>query len=256
MSTRQFISRFPNFGDTLDILNSVDDDVELFTVSGANIGVGTTLVEVTDSVTAYLGYLTAADELRVKVGGNAADTAAGLGARTVLLKGLDATGARIEETLSLLGATASLKTSAKFLRLLSAEVATSGAVGAANTGLIEIETEGGVTVGTILATIGKTLMAIYTVPLGYTAYIQANGVSGDNAQACDFALVSRKNILDVTVPVSPFLVHARLFGVSGKSVLAETINRVPALTDIAIKGKAVTSTANISASIKILLIKD
>ena len=59
-------------------------------------------------------FATTAETLRVKAGGNAADTSAGLGAQTILVEGLSATYEEISETVTLAGASASAATTATF----------------------------------------------------------------------------------------------------------------------------------------------
>lgn len=112
---------------------------------------------------------------------SAADTAAGTGARTVLVTGLDANYAEIQETVTLNGLTA-VATVNQFLRIFGATVLTAGSGGTA-AGSIYVGT-GVVTAGvpaTIYAkvTLGfnTTQMSQYTVPAGYTAYLADVSVS-------------------------------------------------------------------------------
>lgn len=112
---------------------------------------------------------------------NAADTAAGTGARTVLVMGLDANYVEIQETVTLNGLTA-VSTVNQFLRIQQATVLTAGS-GATAAGQIYVGT-GVVTAGvpaTIYAKItlswNTTQMTQFTVPAGWTAYLVDISVS-------------------------------------------------------------------------------
>ena len=104
------------------------------------------------------------------------DSAAGDGARTVTILGLDNNFNEIEETVTVGGAATTLE----FLRVYRAFVATAGST-RTNEGNVLISTGSGGT-GTILADIGtvgtgttfglgQTQLALYTIPAGKTGYL-------------------------------------------------------------------------------------
>lgn len=106
---------------------------------------------------------------------NANDTAAGTGARTVLIEGLDANYNYVSETVTLNGQTA-VTTTTLFLRINHMTVMTAGS-GNTNAGNINIGT-GVVTSGTpatmynlIYVGLNSTTTGAYTIPAGYTAYM-------------------------------------------------------------------------------------
>lgn len=103
------------------------------------------------------------------------DAAAGTGARTVAVYGLDADYNEINEIVSLNGQTA-VNTTKTYIRVFRAFVVTAGSGGTA-AGTIYVGT-GVVTLGvpaTVYASIplgdNQTTMALWTVPAGYTAYM-------------------------------------------------------------------------------------
>ena len=112
------------------------------------------------------------------VSSSANDAAAGTGARTIIIKGLDANYLEIEETVTLNGTT-NVLTIASFLRVHSMEVITVGS--------------GGVPAGNITAVITATTYAIipigytysyncnYTVPAGKTAYVVGGSITSSAA---------------------------------------------------------------------------
>lgn len=104
-----------------------------------------------------------------------ADTAAGTGARTVLVQGLDANYLEIQETVALNGQTA-VNTVNSYLRINTLTVLTAGS-GATAAGTIYIGT-GVVTLGVPATVYGiidlgwnTSQTLAYTVPAGYTAYM-------------------------------------------------------------------------------------
>lgn len=118
-------------------------------------------------------YPSAATVMKVS-SSSANDTAAGTGARTILVQGLDGDYNEVEEIVTLNGQTA-VNTTTSFLRVNRAYVLTAGSGGTA-AGNIYVGV-GTVTAGvpaTIYAQIilgeNQTLMGLWTVPAGYTGY--------------------------------------------------------------------------------------
>lgn len=116
---------------------------------------------------------------------SANDTSAGTGARTVFINGLDANYNQVTETVTLNGQTAVLTTNS-LLRINSAYVATAGSSNSAE-GNIYFGT-GTVTAGVpatvwqiILFDYNSTVTGHYTVPAGYTAYMDAGQISAGQA---------------------------------------------------------------------------
>lgn len=117
-------------------------------------------------------YLTTASTIRIKAGGNAADTAAGTGAQAVVVVGLDANYNEITDTLVTAGASASSATTNTYLRVTRAYVTTVGS-GETNAAAITIEAvTGGSTQAIIPASGGQTQQIMYTVPAGKRAYVK------------------------------------------------------------------------------------
>ena len=138
-------------------------------------------------------YLSAATVLKVS-SSSANDTSAGTGARTVELFGLDADYDEINETVILSGQTA-VNTTQSFLRVNRMIVRSAG-TGGTNAGVIYAGT-GTVTSGvpankyaTVAAGDGQSLMALWTVPRGYTAYVTQTDITGATTQNNKYATVS------------------------------------------------------------------
>lgn len=129
------------------------------------------------------------------------DTSAGTGARTVTVFGLDADYNEISETVALNGQTA-VSTTKSYLRAYRMVVRSAGS-GGANAGVIYMGT-GTVTSGVpanVYATINgvtgsnQSLMALWTVPAGYTAYLLqydiSNGTTSNTPAVCKVILAIR-----------------------------------------------------------------
>lgn len=156
--------------------------------------------------------------ITMKVSSSSADdTSSGTGARTVTVYGLDANYNEINETVILNGQTA-VDTVNQYIRVFRAFVVTAGS-GATAAGTIYVGT-GVVTAGvpaTVYAEIAlgenQTTMAIWTVPAGYTAYINGGTFSAASNNAAQYVLgkfVVRpfgsvfRNAADITVNSNVF----------------------------------------------------
>jgi len=144
-------------------------------------------------------YLSAATVLKIS-SSSTNDTSAGTGARTVTLFGLDANYDEISETITLNGQTA-VNSTLSYLRIYRMTVDTAGS-GGETAGVLYAGT-GTVTSGvpankyaTIAIGDNQTLMALWTVPRGYTAYLSQTDVTAATTQSNKYAtvhFVARKN---------------------------------------------------------------
>jgi hypothetical protein len=145
-------------------------------------------------------YLTAATVLKVS-SSSTDDSSAGTGARTVELFGLDADYNEINETVTLNGQT-EVNTTQSFLRINRMVVKSAG-TGGSNAGVIYAGT-GTVTTGVpanVYASVNgvtganQSLMALWTVPAGYTAYLLqydiSNGTTSNTPAVCKLVLAVR-----------------------------------------------------------------
>ena len=199
-------------------------------------------------------YLTSASTVYVS-GADAQDSAAGTGARTVTVQGLDANYNEIEETLTVDGAVSTKS----FLRVYRAFVASAGSLQTNKDNvLVSTGASGG---GTVLADIGiigtgttfglgQTQLALYTIPAGKTGYLcnwnVGIGAYNDTATATLYTrevgngLIFRtRDIMDI-----PGGLHQRTYTVPFA---------LPEKTDIEIRAIATTGTT-VSAAFDIILI--
>jgi len=187
---------------------------------------------------------------------SADDAAAGTGARTVTVQGLDNNYEQVEETLTVGGPVSTIE----FLRIFRAFVETAGSI-KTNVGNVKITTGAGGT-GTVLADIGiigtgttfglgQTQLALYTIPAHCTGYLTRwnNGVGAYNSSATITLLTRQieevtkafrtRDIMDV-----PGGWHVRDY---------EIPIRLPPKTDVEIRAIASTG-SNVSSSFDIVLV--
>jgi len=166
---------------------------------GNNTTVGNTLETIWAEGGLY-SYLTAATVLKVS-SSSTDDSSAGTGARTVELFGLDTDYNEINETVTLNGQT-EVNTTQSFLRINRMIVRSAGS-GGSNAGVIYAGT-GTVTTGVpanVYASVNgvtganQSLMALWTVPAGYTAYLiqydVSNGTTSNTPAVCKLVLAVR-----------------------------------------------------------------
>lgn len=169
-------------------------------LAGFNAVVGITTDEIIEAGGGTYPFPTTAETLRVKAGGNAADTAAGAGAREVTVVFLDANFEVQTEQLVTAGASASAATTLTARRVLEVFVSESGTYGAANTAAVVIENT---TATQVLATIptaeGRASAALYTIPANHRGLVV--GLSMKSDALCQGRLWYRTRADDTTAPL-------------------------------------------------------
>ena len=131
---------------------------EVVNVFGYATAVSTSFVAVWENNAAYV-FPTVASTM-VVTSSSASDTAV-----TILISGLDSSYNRISESVALNG-TADVATTKVFWRILSVVTTVGNAVGT-----VYVKNAGGTTYAQIVIGNGRTNMSVYTVPAGYTLYL-------------------------------------------------------------------------------------
>lgn len=141
-------------------------------ISGFNATVGTTYETVWSESSVY-AYPASATVIKIS-SDSVNDTAAGTGARTATIFGLDGNYNQISETVSLNGQTA-VNTTNSYLRVFHLMVNTAGsggqAAGTIYAGTGAVTTGKPATVYGVYTADGGATACIYTIPAGYTGYI-------------------------------------------------------------------------------------
>jgi hypothetical protein len=206
-----------------------------------------------------INFLQAATPVRIKAGGNAADTAAGAGARKITVEGLDSNLALATEEIVTAGASASSVTAISFWRIFRAYVSddSTGAYGGSNTGAITVENGAG---GTDLIQIGsgegQSQFGSYSIPVGKTGYVIGGDATVNGVKAASVRGFVRANLNKVTTPFSPKKLKIQSDGILGQSVLISKSARIilPQLSDIWFEANGGGAATEASVDFEILLV--
>ena len=161
-------------------------------------------------------FPTSPQRVRVRAGGNVNDTAAGSGARTLEIIGINSNLKISSEILTLAGASASAYSEQTWWRVYRSRVFTTGTYGGVNAGNIIVENE---TDAVILNNIGagksRSQFGSITTPDDYTASIEHVILGVQGTREVTFNLFSREGITTVSGDMRPI-------------ELRRDFNRVPA----------------------------
>ena len=168
--------------------------------------------------------------------------------KLVTVVGLDQNYDPIEETITLTNATGNASTN-QFIRVFRAFVIDGGTV---NVGLISVK-KNGTTVAAITAGKGQTLMAVYTVPDHYTAYLlkgTCTAQAGADATGDMFVRYAGQTTFRVG--------HTFEVSGGGGQYLYEfaTPIRIPAKSDIDVRVSTRSNNGRYTAAFDLVLIKD
>lgn len=139
---------------------------------GSNPSVSNTKEEAIWPLGGDVAFPTGVHRLRVRAGGDAADTIDGAGARTLLISGLDEDWEFSSEMVDLNGANASALTQGLFVRVNMLSVREVGTYGGSNVGQIIVETESGIALASVTPTAGDSTDARTSISRSSIGYLQ------------------------------------------------------------------------------------
>jgi len=230
-----------------------DMDKSMLTMVGIGSSATGSDLTITDAGASYAAQTLTAKTVKISAA-NAADTAAGTGARTVLLSGYDANYAKISETIALNGQTEVVSTKS-YILVNQLEVLTAGS-GTTNAGIIYAGT-GTVTTGVpatqwlnIPAGVAISRAGFMLVPAGYTMVIKNFVVSNGTATNACTAKLWTQSATGPAVRRSQISVPALT-----TQVLTDTL-LVPEKTFVRVTGNNVTSTSVMTALFNYYLSKN
>lgn len=175
---------------------------------GRNLDVDTTRVSLWSVGGLYpWATMTAIPTLQV-VSADADDTVLGNGARTVEITGLDSNYAIQVQELDMDGQTP-VPSGLSWSRVVRMRVLTAGVTGY-NEGLISMGVSGGATIASIPATENQSLMAVYTIPAGYTGYLVDTWGSVAKGKDATFSLFTREfgGVFNLRNEISIYQAHS------------------------------------------------
>lgn len=202
--------------------------------------VGTTSIPVWENATAYT-YPPSA--ITMYLSGTAGDTA------QITIVGLDASYAPISEVVTLNGATP-VATTKQYLRINSMFVSVGSATNPA--GIVYLKNQAGtVTYAQINAGVGRTQAAIYTVPAGYTYFLQRvniyTSLNGNDYVTYSNRTISPAGVVQLTQQ-APFAISYEALRIMPRPFLEKT--------DIQLMAKIQSGTGAVAISQEGYLIKN
>jgi len=225
--------------------------------------VGTTYTPVCERGFYRTPQVSGATQLRIKAGGNANDISTGSGARSIILEGLDATGAEITETIATAGASASSATTQSFIRLNEVFVSESGTYASqtagSHAGDIVIENSAGTqdwaTISSADFPRGQSQIGVYSIPTGKIGYLKEVFGTVDSNKSLNIGFFQRKNILETAPPYTPMRLITEMKGVSGSFnlIITTPINGFTGPCDIGFMAQTTTGTGDLTVDFEILL---
>ncbi len=198
-------------------------------------------------------------KVRIKAGGNVADTVDGIGAHDIHIIGINTDLIEVRENIVTSGANASLLTTNNFWRIYRAHVLTVGTYTGSNVGDIVIEdSDGNNDMLTITAEEGQTQHGAFSIPLGKTGYLISVTPESDSSKAADFRVFIRENFNVTSGNISPKRLVLYFDGVLGQfsSNKATPNIKLNSLTDIWVEAEGGGANTEVSIDFEILLIDD
>lgn len=202
--------------------------------------IGTTSIPVWENATAYTYPVSA---ITMYISGTAGDTA------QITVVGLDANYAVISEVVTMNGATP-VATTKQYFRINSMFVSVGSATNPA--GIVYLKNQAGtVTYAQINAGVGRTQAAIYTVPAGYTYYLQRvniyTSLNGNDYVTYTNKTISPAGVVQLTQQ-APFAISYEALRVMPRPFAEKT--------DIQLMAKVQTGTGAVAISQEGYLIKN
>lgn len=253
----------------LDIGRGLSSGVQSVKKFGRNASVGTNFVPVCLGGVYQVPQSSAATTLRIKAGGDANDTAAGSGARSVTIAGLDENFNEVSETIATNGTLASASTTTTFTRVYRCFVAESGsyatATQASHGGQITIENTAGTQDWAVIDNgdfpKAQSEIGAFTIPAGKKGFVKLRDLSIDSGKTVDMVFFSRTNADQTAPPYAAMRAQSVVSGVAGGSIESFGDTDVPfgpyiGPTDVGFMAKVTAGTASVSVEFEIILVSE
>lgn len=228
---------------------------------GASATVGTTQVEI-HSLGGNLPWLATATAVRVAAG-NAADTAAGAGARLVTVIGVNNAFELTSSSMITDGITASLPSAEEYRRVFRTFVDKCGTDKTAvlgtygnNVGNVVIENAAGTqNLAQVDAGLGQSLIGSFTVPKGYHVVVYGADLRVQSTRSCTFTMWQQRDAHLTVAPFEPAKVVDRWRDIATDTpVEFRTPLYFPEYTDVWFTGLASVATTDVSVNFDYVLV--
>ena len=244
---------------SVDVSQGKIENHSIIIVAGRNIDVGTSLVDIGMENTIF-DWINSAVKLEA-ISDDAADDAAGAGARIICIKGLDDNFDQIEELVTMNGLSATVETTLSFRRVNKVEVVTSGTFatssGGSNVGSITIRESGAGNTAAFISNdllgSGRSQDARYTIPRGHEAVVLGVGLNVSSSKIGKLLFQVRPAADIVAAPFSPRLVTTIIDGESGRHSVPESELKSTVKEKTDIWASSIATGVNTEASVRIVL---
>ncbi|PCJ96651.1 MAG: hypothetical protein COA52_01220 [Hyphomicrobiales bacterium] len=234
------------------------DDYHIF---GRNTQTPTSFEHICENGIYRTPQISGATKLRVKAG-NAADTVAGVGARSIRLRGIDIAGDEIDEIIDTAGTSASANTVNTFLRLHDVDVYASGSYENSHAGTIIIEDAAGsedwAEIDIDDLAFAKAHIGSFVIPKGKRGFIDYILMTTDTDKTADFIFYFNA---DITQTAPPYKAHEVIQLYDGVEHYTEFRPKAPSgpfppMSEITAYSRGSTGTTKTSVEIEITLIDE
>jgi hypothetical protein len=200
-------------------------------------------------------FPTGALAIRVASGGHVADASGSAGANTIVVQGLNSSWQLQTETLALSGTGQSAESTGTFIRVFRAYTDEIGLYDGTNSGDIRIEQTDGNQLAQIDAARGQTQMAIYTVPSGFTAYVDGVSLFADTRanKTITTRLEQRQEAHRTTAPFKGARTVHEFSNVQGSIHLSDWYSDHPEMTDLYFIGSGESENSSLHVHFDIVL---
>ena len=226
---------------------------------GRNEAVANNVWEHISLLSSSTAFRSSAATMRIKAGGDAADTALGLGAREVIVQGIDSAFNETKEAIPTNGAVASVTTTTFFWRVHRAWVSAVGTYGESNTAAVTIEDSAGANDMIMIGVEeGQTQYTGWTVPASHTAYFLGMHAHVDSKKIANIRVFNRDDIDITTAPMKPKRLKLFFDGVAGNFMYEPRGSEfvANAKSDIWVEGLGDGAACEISADFELLVVED
>lgn len=196
-----------------------------------------------------------AQVINVRAGGNAADTADGVGARSITVFGLNETFQFDSEKIATNGVSASVPTTKKFWRVFRAWNLDVGAYGGSNTADMILENEDNDIVANIQAGTSSTQIAMMSIPAGYTGLLKGMQIGVNATQQATVNLFQRENLDVIEAPFGSMSIRKSFEGLENFSdVTFKSFLTIPTMADFWVEARGDVGVSKVSVNFDMELI--
>ena len=245
----------------IEVFKGNVENQSIIVKSGVNEDVASGAWELVSNLSTAPNWMSSASKVRVKAGGNVADTHDGAGAQSVVVQGIEAiTLKMVTEEITLLGANASALTSTLFWRTCTLFIpdGSVGTYGGSNAGPIVLENSAG-TIDLLQIDTGESIaqQCCHTIEAGMVGIFLGFESHVEALKPAHVRIRTRNNIDNTTTP-SPIITAFMELGIDGESQNQpkSAMGLFPAGSEIWVEAFGDGAITKVSAAMEFLMVKE